>query len=39
MAPREAVEEFIRILRHGVLPRTTAVRADASEVATAAKAT
>lgn len=39
MAPREAVDEFIRILRYGVLPRTTAVRAGASEVATAAKAT
>ena len=39
MAPREAVEEFIRILRHGVLPRTAAVRAGASAVAAAVKAT
>lgn len=39
MAPREAVKEFIRILRHGVLPRTTPERAGASAVAAAAKAT
>ena len=39
MAPREAVDEFIRILRYGVLPRTAAVRAGASAVATAVKAT
>ena len=39
MAPREAVGEFIRILRFGVLPRTSAARADDSEVATAKKAT
>jgi hypothetical protein len=38
MAPREAVEEFIRILRPGYCPGR-GVRADASEVATAAKAT
>ena len=39
MAPREAVEEFIRILRFGVLPRTAPVRVGAPEVATAVKAT
>jgi len=39
MAPREAVEEFIRILRLGVLPRTAPVRVGAPEVATAVKAT
>jgi len=39
MAPSEAVDEFIRILRYGVLPRTAPATADAPEAATAAKAT
>jgi AcrR family transcriptional regulator len=39
MAPREAVGEFIRILRFGVLPRASAARADDSEAPTAVKAT
>ena len=39
MAPREAVAEFIRILRHGVLPRATAAGAVEPEAETAVKAT
>ncbi len=39
MAPREAVEEFIRILRFGVLPRTAPARADVPGTATAVEAT
>jgi hypothetical protein len=39
MAPREAVKEFIRILRLGVLPGTAAARADLPGTATAVEAT
>jgi len=39
MAPREAVEEFIRILRFGVLPRTAPASADVPGTATAVEAT
>jgi len=39
MAPREAVAEFIRILRYGVLPREVAAGAVDSERGSAVKAT
>jgi AcrR family transcriptional regulator len=39
MAPREAVAEFIRILRYGVLPREAAAGAVDSERGSAVKAT